>query len=262
VNWLGTPEQCRVELSLIKGDAVEGTRVIESPSGDCRSLVPALLTVAALLVESGQTEPAPVPAPAPPRTATTPPSAPRTSPQSGAAPTSRNAGSSFFVGLGGATSSGLAPRLELGPQASIVWAPISPLRLGAEGALFFEHQYGAAPGFSLGHERAALILCGMPLGGYLALGLCATAAVHRFSSQGISLPRAERQTLATATVGASARAEWRLAKNLWWTGSFGADLSTRRLDFYYTTAAGSTIDVFRQERVSPTLMLALTLELL
>jgi len=257
VNWLGTPEQCRVELSLVRGEAVEGTRIIESPSGDCRTLVPALLTVAALLVESGQSEapppPPPLPLPSPPPSATTKPAPP--------SPPPRRSNQSLLIGLGAGASSGFAPRIELGPLASVVWSPVAYIRVGAEGALFFEHQYGSRPGFSLGHQRATMLACGMSLGGHLGLGLCGTAAVHRFSSQGISLPRSERQALAAASLGGNVRVEWRLTRKVWWTGSFGADVTTHPLYFYYATASGEAISVFRQQRVGATLVLALTLEL-
>jgi len=101
----------------------------------------------------------------------------------------------------------------------------------------------------------------MSLSGHLGVGVCATTAVHRFSSQGVSLPRSERQTLAAASLGGNVRLEWRLTRKLWWTGSFGADVSTRPLYFYYATASGETLGLFRQQRVGPTLVLALTLEM-
>ena len=87
VTWLGTPEQCRVELSLVKNGEVEGTRQLESPHGDCPSLVPALLTVSALLMEAQEPETAPtstvdssVPPPPPPPAPSTSPSPPETPP--------------------------------------------------------------------------------------------------------------------------------------------------------------------------------------
>src|SRR5690349_17928668 len=37
VSWEGSPEQCRVELRLLRGTRIEGTRSLESPNGDCKS---------------------------------------------------------------------------------------------------------------------------------------------------------------------------------------------------------------------------------
>ena len=84
VSWRGSPERCHVELQLLHGAEVAGTRLLESPSGDCRSLFPALLTVAALLIESrplvteaeagAEPKPAPPSVSQPPRA--TPPAAP------------------------------------------------------------------------------------------------------------------------------------------------------------------------------------------
>src|SRR5882724_5177202 len=79
VSWQGSAEQCAVELQLVHGTEIEGTRRLESPSGDCRALIPALLTVAALLIESQKTEPPPAapesspPAPPVPSSAPEPP---------------------------------------------------------------------------------------------------------------------------------------------------------------------------------------------
>jgi len=256
VTWQGSPEQCRIQLSLVKSGEVQGTRQLESPSGDCPSLVPALLTVAALLLEAQRAEPEPVDesAPAPAPAAAPPAPATPVPPISAESP-------SILVSLGGALSSGFAPKLELGPAAALVWAPYPQLRLGAEGAILLRHQYGAGPGFELSHDRVGLLACGMPLHQSFALGVCASAALHLFTSQGISLPHPEQHHESSISVGANLRAEWQLTEHLWWVGHAGADVNARPLYFYYSTAPGGQLTLFRQRSVSPMLLLGLTLAL-
>jgi hypothetical protein len=259
VSWQGSPEQCEVELQLVRGAEVEGTRRLASPSGDCRALTPALLTVAALLIESQRAEPEPPapkpsPPPAPPAKSSEPERAdePYPSPEKEAA---------VLVSLGAELSSGLAPKLELGPAAAVTVAPVRHLRIGAAAAFFVPHQYGAAPGLSLEHESARLLACGMPLTGAFAAGVCGSAALHRFSSSGISLPHPESHRNVTTTFGVAVRAEWRLLRHLWWVGSVGADIAARPLYFYFTPAPGGATILFTQQRVAPSLLLGLTLEL-
>ena len=253
VTWQGSPEQCRVELQLLHGSEVEGTRLLESPSGDCRSLLPALLTVAALLIESRPSEPEPEPrppAPPPPPSAQKPP--PKPEPPREAA---------VLLSAGAAVGSGLAPKLELGPAASLVFAPVRHFRVGVWGALFFPHQYGSAPGLSLGHDSAALLACGMPLSGPFGLGVCGNVAFHSWSSRGTSLAHAEIHQTSAWTTGLALRAEWRLARQLWWVGSVGTDVVTRPLYFFFTPSAGGETVLFRQRRIAPALFLGLTLGL-
>jgi hypothetical protein len=258
VSWQGSPDRCRVELSLVRSGEIEGTREIESPNGDCPGLVPALLTVAALLVEAEQ--------PAPPGTATSPPPPPARSPPPTptaprpAEPPIRDQ-AAVLVSVGGALTSGFAPELELAPAAALVWTPSPHLRLGLEGALFLERRYGDDPGFSLNHQRAGLLACGMPLHDQLALGFCANAALQFFTSEGASLPHPKTRHATTISVGGGLRAEWRLASHWWWVGQVGADASTRRLYFYYTRSLGGETTLFRQPRVMPTLLLGLAFEL-
>ena len=262
VTWQGTPEQCRVQLQLLRGNEIQGTRLLASPSGDCRSLVPALLTVAALLIESRPSEPAPEPAlpPEPPPPPPPPPPqhiAPTAPPL---APTERPA-PRVLLSLGAAVGSGLAPRLELGPAAALVVAPWRHVRLGALGSLFFEHQYGAGPGLSLDHDSLALLACGMPVTSALNLGLCGHATWHRWSSRGVSLRHPESRVSTQWTTGLSLRAEWRLTRRVWWVGHLGADVAPAPLYFYFTPAAGGERTLFRQRRVAPALFLGITLEL-
>jgi hypothetical protein len=255
VTWQGSPEQCRVELQLLHGGEVAGTRSLESPSGDCRSLLPALLTVAALLIESGPSEPVPEPEPNPPAPPS-PPSA-QEAPQEPDPP--RQA--TVLLSVGAAVGSGLAPKLELGPAASLVFAPGRHFRVGAWGALFFPHQYGGAPGLSLGHDSAAILACGMPWIGPLALGVCGNVAFHSWSSRGISLAQPESHQTSAWTTGVALRGEWRLSRQLWWVGSLGTDIATRPLYFFFTPAAGGETVLFRQRRIAPSLFLGLTLGL-
>lgn len=257
VSWQGSPEQCRVELQLLNEARVEGTRLLESPNGDCRSLVPALLTVAALLIESRPSEPEPEPPRQPPANAPAPPS-----PAPASAPKPQPGREAFaFLSLGAALGSGLAPRVELGPAAALVLAPFRQLRVGALGSLFFPHQYGATPGLSLGHKSLALFACGMPLTGSFSLGLCGNATWHSWSSRGISLPNPESRHTSEWTTGLAVRAEWRLVRRLWWVGHVGADVTPRPLYFYFTPAPGGESILFTQRRVAPGLFLGLTLEL-
>jgi hypothetical protein len=257
VRWEGSPEQCRVDLGLYLGGQVEGTRRLESPIGDCRSLGPALLTVAALLIESRAAEtveperasPASEPAP-PPEPDRPEPPPPLSQPEP-----------FVLVSLGAQLSSGFAPKLELGPAVAIALSPIRYLRVGISGSYFFARQYGASPGLELGHGGLGLLTCGMPLIGSFALGLCASGTVHRWSSLGMLLPHPHSETTYTWSAGLAARAEWRLIKRLWWVGSLGGELATVPLFFYFRPAAGHQVELFRQQRIAPTLFLGLTLEL-
>jgi hypothetical protein len=255
VTWQGSAEQCRVELTLLHEAEVEGTRLIESPSGDCRALLPALLTVAALLIESRSVEPPPEPPPPPPAPKTEPPA-----PRAPAIEPDREP--ILLASLGATLSSGLAPRLELGAGAVLVLSPVRYLRVGVEGTTFFAHQYGAAPGLSLEHDRAALVACGMPVTGSFGLGLCGSGAFHLFGSEGISLAHAQSRHNRMLTAGVALRAEWRLLRRLWWVGHVGADIAPRPLYFYYTPAPGGESILFRQQRVSPNLLLGLTMAFL
>jgi hypothetical protein len=262
VSWQGGPEQCAVELQLVRGAEVEGTRRIESPSGDCRALLPALLTVAALLIESQQAEPAP--APAEPTPAANPPvtsPVPEPEPDTSEPPPSPKKEALVLASLGAELSSGLAPKLELGPAAAVTFAPVRHLRIGAEGALFFPHQYAAAPGLSLGREAARLLVCGMPLTGAFGVGVCGSVALHHFSSTGVALAHPQTHHSTAWAGGLALRAEWRLQRRLWWVGSVGADVSARPFYFYFTPAPGGETILFRQQRVAPSLLLGLTLEL-
>ncbi|RYZ07615.1 MAG: hypothetical protein EOO73_11605 [Myxococcales bacterium] len=254
VTWEGTPEQCRVELSLTRSAGEEGTRVIESPSGDCQSLVSALLTVSALLVDSYERSPpaeaAPVVvAPSQPAASAHPPGSPPP-------PQAR-----ILLSVGGALSSGFVPKLEIGPAAAVTWAPYGPLRLGVAGSWFIGHDYGEGPGLSLDHRRAALFVCGMPLSRSLGIGLCGNLGLHHFEASGTSLPRPEANSSTTWSLGAELRAEWRLTRRLWWVGHAGADMTTRPLYFYYLTAGGDAKNLFDQRRINPVLLVALSLEL-
>ncbi len=259
VSWAGTPEQCRVELQLLRGARVEGTRRLESPSGDCKSLAPALLTVAALLIESRAAE-SPAEPPAPPPTPPVAGDSPEPEVEAPKQPASDRE-PLVLVSLGAELSSGFAPKLELGPAAALVVSPVRHLRLGATGALYFPREYGARPGLKLGHGAAGALVCGMPLTGSLGLGVCANATVHRFVSVGISLPHPRADATYTWSAGFSARAEWRLVRRLWWVGSVGADVATVPLYFYFKPAPGGETVLFRQERLAPNLFLGLTLEL-
>jgi hypothetical protein len=257
VSWQGSAEQCKVELQLLHETTIQGTRVLASPGGDCHSLLPALLTVAALLIESRPTEAEPV---TPPRPPPPPPPPPHPSPPA-AAPREVEREAVALVSLGAAVGSGLTPKLELGPAAALVFTPAHRFRVGVLGAVFFPHQYGAAPGFSLGHDSVALFACGMPLTGPFNLGVCGNAAWHRFSSEGISLAHPQTSHTSDLTLGLGLRAEWRLVRRLWWVGQVGADITPRPLYFYFTPAAGGENMLFRQQRVAPALFLGLTLEL-
>ena len=166
-----------------------------------------------------------------------------------------------MLSAGAVLGAGLTPKLELGPAAALVLAPHRYFRVGLAGSAFFPHQYGAGPGLSLGHASGALLACGMPLSGSFGLGVCANAALHEFSSRGISLPHPESHHTSAYTAGLAVRAEWRLARHLWWVGSIGADVTTRPLYFYFTPAPGGQSILFRQQRVAPALFLGLTLEL-
>jgi hypothetical protein len=262
VSWEGTPEQCRVELQLLRDGKVEGTRRLESPTGDCKSLAPALLTVSALLIESSDAEPQaeaePEPAPEPEQA----PAASAEEPQRPESPPHGSARVPFaLLSLGAQLGSGLAPRLELGPAAVFVLAPLRHVRVGATVAYYVPHEYGTRPGFELGHASAGLLACGMPVTGSLGVGLCASTTGHRFASTGTALPRPVATQTLSWSVGLSARAEWRLVRSLWWVGSFGADLTPEPLYFYFQPAPGGETILFEQRRLVPLLFLGLTLEL-
>lgn len=261
VTWQGSPDQCGVQLLLVKADEVEGTREIESPNGDCAALVPAMLTVAALLLEAEPAEPAPTATPSATRAAPRPAPAVPTVPAPPATKTAPDERAGLLLSLGGALTSGSAPKLELGPAAAVIWAPLPLLRFGAEGAFFIERQYGNGPAFALNHQRVGLLGCAMPLHARVALGLCANAALQFFTSEGLALPQPRIRDATTLSVGGGLRAEWRLGAH--WRGvtSLAADVATRRLYFYYTPRAGGETTLFRQPRVMPTLLLGLAFEL-
>lgn len=263
VTWQGSPEQCRVELQLLREGRVEGTRHLESPNGDCKSLAPALLTVSALLIEASDAEPAGASEPEPP---TAPPAAAASAPIQESAPpeappASRSRVPFALLSLGAQLGSGLAPRLELGPAAALVVAPLHHLRIGAGGAFFVPHEYGARPGFELGHVSGSLLACAMPITGSLGLGLCGSGTLHRFATEGTSLPHPEASQTFTWSLGLSARAEWRLVRSLWWVAAAGADVTTEPLYFYFQPVLGSETILFEQRRLTPLLFLGLTLEL-
>lgn len=261
VNWSGSSERCAVELQIVSGSQVEGSRMIQSPGGDCRALVPALLTVAALLVEARNVEVEPIPPPPVEPPKPDPPPAVRKPPVPVRPESPRPSAPTLLMSLGAGLDIGLAPRLELGPAAAVVFSPSSHLRLGAQAALFFPHQYGSRPSLSLAHQSGGLLACVMPLTGWFALGLCSDALLHNWRSTGISLPRPAARRTASWTWGLAARAEWRLTGRVWWVGSLGASVLTRPLYFYYTTAPGDEATLFRQRRVAPTSFLGLSLEL-
>lgn len=253
VTWQGTPEQCQVELRLSHAEQVDGTRLLESPSGDCRALVPALLTVSALLIEARnepEAEPPPPAAPAP-----TPPA-----PARAAAPQEPPSEVRVLLSAGAMLSQGLAPKVELGPGVSVVVTPLRHLRVGALGALFLPHQYGAGPGLSLGHDTVALLVCGMPFTGRLAVGVCGSGGLHRWSARGISLAHPETQHTSAWTAGLLLRGEWQLVRHVWWVGHVGADVATEPLYFYFTPPPGGESVLYRQQRMAPSLFLGLTLE--
>lgn len=257
VTWQGTAEHCRVELFLTRAKAVEGTRVIESPSGDCQALVPALLTVSALLVESYESEQAADAAPPSPA----PPAPPRASPEAAPRHPPPRSEARALLSLGGALSSGFVPKLEIGPAAAVTWAPVRPVRVGVAASWFIGHDYGERPGLSLSHQRATLLVCGMPRSGDLGVGLCGNVGLQHFHATGTSLAHSDDRSVATWSVGAELRAEWRLTRRWWWVGQVGADVAAHPLYFYYLAADGRPKNLFEQRRVNPVLLLALSLEL-
>jgi hypothetical protein len=259
VTWQGKAEQCQVELQLVRGNEVEGTRRIESPSGDCRSLGPALLTVAALLIES-RPEPEPERPVAPPPAAAPAPLPPQPAPAPSPTPPAFRAEAPLLLSVGGQVSAGHAPRAELGPAVALVWTPASHLRLGLRGALFLPQEYGATPGMQLTHQAAALLGCGVPITGALNLGLCASVVGHRWATVGVGLPQPRAARTYAWTLGLSARAEWRLSRRLWWVADAGAEAATAPLYFYFVPPPGGETVLFRQNRVAPLLFLGLTLE--
>jgi hypothetical protein len=259
VTWLGTSEQCQVELRLERGNLIEGTRRIQSPSGDCRALEPALLTVAALLMEARvETEPPPqpedTPAPAPPPAIEPEPAAREPHPPPPLEPF-------LLLSAGGHVSTGLAPQAELGPAAALVVTPFAHARLGLRGALFLPQEYGSSPGMELNHFSLGLLACGMPLNGSLGLGACANAGLHSLTSLGVGLPQREAWRTWAWTVGLSARAEWRLTRHWWWVAEAGVDVPTAPVYFYFIPPPGGEVVLFRQRRAAPLLFLGLTLEL-
>jgi hypothetical protein len=283
VRWLGTREQCAVELELLQGARIEGTRRIESPTGDCRSLAPALLAVAALLIE-GQPEPPNPPAARtddegtagaagaealeagptpqqPPEPAAAGPRA-RVVPAPAAPPPASAVGEPLaLLSLGAAVSAGLAPKVELGPSVALVLTRARHFRAGLRAAVFLPQEQATRPGMELGHAQGTLLACGMPLVGSFAAGVCGSVGLHRFRSVGISLPLLEEVRSYVPMLGVTVRAEWRIAKQLWWVADLGAELAPSPLRFHFSNAAGEQMTVFEQKRVAPMLSFGPTLEL-
>jgi hypothetical protein len=260
VTWGGDAEHCRVELSLLRASQVEGTRLLQSPSGDCKALQPALLTVAALLIEGrapSAAAPEPPEPPPPP-----PPAATEAAPEAPAAPRSVSpAKSEAEVRLGVALGAGLAPELELGPGLQLALTPGRIWRFGIGGALFPPHEQSATPGLALGHQRAGLFGCLMPMSWPYAVGLCAQASLHRFSSAGLSLPHPQSHKNYTTTLGIDVRFDWHLTRQISLGGSIGPELVTRPLSFYFTPADGGERELFRQRRVALAALAAVTVGL-
>jgi len=264
VKWEGDPEHCRVSLQLSRGSELQGTRSIDSPSGDCKALQPALLTVAALLIESRDSEPeqsveTAEPAPEVPKPEPSP--ATEAAKKKDASPEPAEVEPRILLGLGVQVILGLAPSAELGPALSLSLSPARHVRLGLVAGWFFPRDYQAAPGFSLSHGNAALFGCGMPISGTFSLGACAGASLHRYESRGLALPFPEENLSYMWALGLGLRAEWRIIRRLRWVGNLGAELAPKPLYFYFTPAEGGETAVFRQARLSPTLFTGLSLEL-
>lgn len=258
VTWLGTPTQCAVELELTRGSELEGTRRIESPSGDCRSLGPALLAVAALLIEAAQApEPLPSPEPSPepePEPAPVAPPAPPVQHSERPEPFA-------LLSAGASVSSGFAPRVELGPSVAALLTPWARTRVGIRAGVFLPQEHGNSPGMKLTHGHASLLLCAMPFGSELALGACGSAGLHLYRSVGVSLPFARDARTFAPMLGLAARAEWHIIGHLWWVADLGAELATSPLYFHYASAEGEEVTVFRQQRAAPMLFVGITSEL-
>jgi hypothetical protein len=258
VSWQGRPEQCRVELGLVSDAGVVGTRVLDSPNGDCRALLPALLTVAALLIESRPHEPE-APEPMPPLPPSTPPPRPAALEAPHGAPPPAQPW--VLLSLGAEVGSGLVPEMELGPAAQVAVTPLPHLRVGLGGSVYLPRHFSAGPGIRLNHATVGAFACGMPLSAPLGLGVCGTVKLHRLESTGVSLARPETQRSLVPTLGLALRVEWRLVRRLWWVGSIGADAPTKPIYFYFTPAAGGESILFRQHRLAPSAIVGLTLEL-
>lgn len=260
VAWRGTPDACSVELQVTRGAELQGTRQIDSPSGDCRALAPALLTVAALLIESEQADDGPSPeAPQPsPPTPSAPPATPSSPPEIGGSGAQPGREPRALFSAGAVLGAGFAPKLELAPSLALAVTPFPRTRIAVDAAIFFRHQYGATPGLALSHESLRLSGCAMPLSGDLGLGVCASVAAHRVSASGVSLLHEENRHELSASLGAAFRVEWRLLRRVWWVGQLGVDVAPEPLYFYYTDAPGDQVTLFTQSRLSPFLFLGLT----
>lgn len=263
VAWHGTPEACSVELQVTRGAELQGTRQIDSPSGDCRALAPALLTVSALLIESEQPDAAPTSEPTKPERPTAPPAPTPSAPADvGSSDTHSGRGMEprALFSAGAVVSGGLTPKVELGPALALAVTPLPRTRVAVDAAIFFRRLYGGAPGLALSHESVRLSGCGMPLSGDLGLGVCASVAAHRFSASGVSLLRGDTRHELNASLGAALRVEWRLLRRLWWVSQLGADVAPQPLYFYYTDSPGDRVTLFTQSRLSPFLFLGLTFQ--
>lgn len=260
VSWLGNQDSCRVQLHLVHGAQLEGSRLLTSPDGGCAAVLPALLTVSALLIESETAHERPDVAEPPPGA----PAASAAPPEPLPVPVAPKLASSsprFMLSLGGALLAGLSPRGELGPSASLLVLPTKALRTGVRVSGYLAREHGANPGLSLTHQSAALVVCTMPVASSFSLGLCGSGTLHRFGSRGLSLASPEQHHSYTWTAGVSGRGEWQLSKFFWWTAGAGPELAPRPLYFYYTRADARESTLFTQRRVSLSVWTGLTLGL-
>ena len=250
VSWLGKQDSCRVELHLVRGEQVEGSRSLESPGGSCAAVLPALLTVSALLIESESAREKAAVADEPPPAAAEVSEAPPEPPRAPASSKLAGRRPRFMLSFGAAILAGLAPRGELGPSASLLVLPTPAARVGVGVSAYLTRGHGVSPGFSLAHQSVTLMGCFMPMASPLSLGLCGSGALHRFSSQGLSLVHPERQRSYTWTAGLAGRGEWQLTRHFWWTAAAGPELAPSPLYFYFTQADQRESTLFTQKRVS------------
>lgn len=258
VIWQAEPAPCRVMIEVWSGDKLEGTRAIDSPSGDCSALGEPLLTIAALLVEA----PAPEPQPEAPPAASAPPAskpAPASDPKLASA--QARPPRSFSASVGAEGSLGTLPHPTLGGGFDLLGKVRSPLWLFAQLSLLPATQTSTTPGLRVRRTAAGFGACYVAELGPVDLGPCAGLQLGFWSSSGVRIfaPRSASTTAVSMLV--TFRVEPQLVSRLRLLLRPGLELAPATLRFRYVDRETNRRVVFETPRFAPSAFIGLALDL-